>query len=52
MERSGRIEISFQDREYVLHFTNTTLIQITEKQYFHAFNKLVKYIFEKGKKEN
>jgi hypothetical protein len=51
VEGSGKIEISFNIKEYVTHFTNSRMIPITEKQYFVAFKKLVKYIFETGKKE-
>lgn len=52
MESPGKIEIIFHEKEYVTHFYNRGLIPITEKQYFTHFNKVSKYIFETGKKEN
>lgn len=48
----SKFDISFGDREYVTHFINPALVEISEKQYFKAFNKMIKYIFETGKKEN
>ena len=52
MEHAGKVEITFGEKEYVTHFINKTLIEITEKQYFTAFNKMVKYIFERGKEKS
>lgn len=52
VHRVDKIEITFHEKEYVSHFSNKAFIPITEKQYFNAFNKMVKYIFETGKKEN
>lgn len=51
IESSGKIEISFSIKEYVTHFTNSRMVSISQKQYFKAFNKLVKFIHETGKKE-
>ncbi len=52
VESPAKIDITFHEKEYVSHFTNKGMIQVTEKQYFKAFNKMVKYVFETGKKEN
>src|SRR5579872_1778329 len=52
IHKSGHIEIKIHEKEYVSHFSNKSFIEITEKQYFLAFNKMLKYIFETGKKEN
>lgn len=49
MERPGKIDITFNEKEYVTHFTNKTIILISEKEYFKAFKKMVKYIAERGK---
>ena len=49
LEHSGKIDIAFNEKEYVTHFTNNTLIQITEKEYFKAFSKMIKFITERGK---
>jgi|SRR5665213_2230945 len=51
-EGFGKIEIKFNEKEYVTHFIGNRLIPISEKEYFIAFNKLAKFIFETGKKEN
>ena len=51
MEGIGKIDITFNEKEYVTHFTNNTLVQISEKEYFKAFNKMVKYIAERGDKK-
>ena len=52
VHRVGKIEITFHEKEYVSHFSSKSFILITEKQYFNAFNKMIKYAFETGKKEN
>lgn len=49
MEHAGKIEITFGEKEYVTHFINKTIVPISEKEYFKAFHKTQKYIFERGK---
>lgn len=50
IEKSGKIELSYRQRDYTDHFNSKYYDEITEKQYFAAYDKMIKLIKENGKK--
>jgi len=51
MDHPGKIEILCGERQYVTNFTSKNMIPISEKEYFRAFNKLIKHINATMQKE-
>lgn len=48
MEGPNKIEISFNDVEYVSRFVHPAFVEITKKQYFKQFNKVLKMLKKRG----
>jgi hypothetical protein len=50
MNDRGKVELSFDDREYALNFYSKHVVQITLKQYNKAYNKMIKFVSNHGQK--
>jgi len=50
VDKSGHIEIVYGQSDYVDHFTNKFYTEITERQYFAAYKKMLKSVQEHGKR--
>ena len=50
IEHSGKVEIEYSQRGYVDHYVSKYYIEITDKQYWAAYAKMVKIIAVRGKK--
>lgn len=50
IEKSGQIEISYGQTDYADHFSNSYYTEITERQYFAAYKKMLKTIQEHSKR--
>ena len=48
-EGSNKVEFEFSRHEYIGHFAHPSVVEITEKQYFKAFDKMIKLINKAAK---